>query len=67
MIKSAIKKKIIKILISSGVLGVCALFLVILIAILVALDFFNTMSSDGYVENNMEYAEKYNKSKFLCS
>lgn len=69
MIKSAIKRKIIKILISSGVLGVIALFLVILIAILVALDFFNTLNSDGYVENNMEYAERYRETanKFFKS
>ena len=55
------KKKgnlVMKIIFSSSILTT-ALFMVIIIACLMVLDFFGANITDGYVEGNMEYAEKY--------
>ena len=55
------KKKgnlIMKIIFSSSILTT-VLFMVIIIACLLVLDFFGANITDGYVEGNMEYAEKY--------
>lgn len=53
-------KKIIAI-ISSATIPILAIFLVILVAVLVVLDFFGTNSTDGYVVDNMAYADDYKK------
>ena len=53
-----IKKKIVKIFLSSSI-GCVALGLIVLIPILMLLDFFGANVTDGYVENNSQYAELY--------
>ena len=52
------KKKIIALICSSSV-GMVTIFLIILIPILMILDFFGLDITDGYVKDNMEYADKY--------
>ena len=52
------KKKIFKIITSSSI-GMIGMGLVILIPILMVLDFFGADITDGYIENNEEYAEMY--------
>ena len=61
------KKKIIMILLPV-VLGI-VLFFVIIAACLMALDFFGTNSTDGYVPENEQYAEQYRSTanKFIKS
>ena len=51
-------KKILAILLSSTT-GLIILLLIILIPVLMILDFFGANITDGYVEDNMEYAEQY--------
>ena len=53
-----IKKKIVKIFLSSSI-GCVALGLIVLIPILMLLDLFGANVTDGYVENNSQYAELY--------
>jgi len=53
-----IKKKTVKIFLSSSI-GCVALGLIVLIPILMLLDFFGANVTDGYVENNSQYAELY--------
>ena len=52
------KKKIIKIILSSNTLLIIIGF-IILIPILMLMDFFGANVTDGYIENNSEYAEQY--------
>lgn len=52
------KKKIIKIILSSSS-GIIILGLIILIPILMLMDFFGANITDGYIENNSDYAEQY--------
>lgn len=52
------KSKIFKLIISSS-LGVIGMGLVILIPVLMLLDFFGANITDGYVENNGQYADMY--------
>lgn len=52
------KKKIIKIILSSGTL-IGITFIVLLIPILMLLDFFGANIVDDYVENNSDYSEMY--------
>ena len=51
-------KKIVGILVGSGA-GLVVMGLIILVPILIILDFFGANITDGYVENNMDYAEQY--------
>ena len=51
-------KKIVKLLLSSSA-GIIILFLIILIPVLMIMDFFGANITDGYIENNSEYAEQY--------
>lgn len=53
-------KKIV-VIITSSLLPIIVIFISVLAAILIVLDFFGTSSTDGYVENNMAYAEDYKK------
>ena len=53
-----IKKKIFKIILGSSS-GLVVIGIIILIPILMIMDFFGANITDGYVENNMEYADKY--------
>jgi len=54
-----VKKKIIGLFLGSST-GLIILFIIILVPVLMVLDFFGVnITSDGYVENNMEYAEDY--------
>ena len=52
------KKKLIKLLLSSSS-GLIIIGLIILIPILMIMDFFGANITDGYIENNSEYAEQY--------
>ena len=52
------KKKILKIVLGSST-GLIVLALVILIPVLMVLDFFGANITDNYVENNMDYADRY--------
>jgi len=52
------KYKIIKLILSSSI-GTISLALIILVPILMLLDFFGANVTDGYVENNSQYAEMY--------
>ena len=52
------KNKIFKLIISSSI-GMIGMGLVILIPILMLLDFFGANITDGYVENNSQYADMY--------
>ena len=52
------KKKILSILLSSTG-GLVVMFLVILIPVLMIMDFFGANITDDYVENNIEYEDKY--------
>ena len=52
------KKKIIKIILSSSTLLTIA-FIIILIPVLMVMDFFGANITDDYVEDNGEYAEQY--------
>ena len=56
------KKKLVS-LILGGSVGLTAIFMAVLIAILMIFDFFgnNEISLGGYIENNMEYADDYIK------
>ena len=54
------KKKIAKIILSSGTLTTIA-FIIILIPVLMIMDFFGANISDDYVENNAEYAAEYKR------
>ena len=54
------KKKIIKIILSSGTLSTIAFFIV-LIPVLMIMDFFGANITDDYVENNAEYAVEYKR------
>ena len=51
-------KKILALILSSTT-GLIILLLIILIPVLMILDFFGANITDGYVEDNMEYAEQY--------
>ena len=51
-------KKILALLLSSTT-GLIILLLIILVPVLMILDFFGANITDGYVEDNMEYAEQY--------
>ena len=51
-------KKILALLLSSTT-GLTIIAIIILIPVLMILDFFGANITDGYVENNMEYAEQY--------
>ena len=53
-----IKKKVLKLILSSSI-GTISLALIILVPILMLLDFFGANVTDGYVENNSQYAEMY--------
>lgn len=53
-------KKILSIILSSSILLI-AVIITILVSILMILDFFGANVTDNYVENNLEYAEKYIK------
>lgn len=53
-----IKKKLMKILLGSST-GLVIIGMIILIPVLMIMDFFGANITDGYVENNMEYADKY--------
>lgn len=55
--KNKIKKKIIMMLLP--VVGFIVSFFIIIAACLMALDFFGTNSTDGYVPENEQYAEQY--------
>ena len=52
------KSKIFKLIISSSI-GMIGMGLVILIPVLMLLDFFGANITDGYVENNSQYADMY--------
>lgn len=52
------KKKILKIVLGSST-GLIVLALVILVPVLMILDFFGANITDNYVENNMDYADRY--------
>ena len=52
------KKKIAKIILSSGTLTTIA-FIIILIPVLMIMDFFGANITDDYVENNAEYSGEY--------
>lgn len=52
------KKKISKIILGSST-GMVIMGLIILVPILMLLDFFGANVTDGYVENNMQYADMY--------
>ena len=52
------KKKMLKIVLGSST-GIIVLALVILIPVLMVLDFFGANITDNYVENNMDYADRY--------
>ncbi|MDO5556933.1 MAG: M23 family metallopeptidase [Clostridia bacterium] len=52
------KKKIIKIIFSSSI-GIVFIGLIIIVPILMLLDFFGANVTDGYVENNEQYADMY--------
>lgn len=52
------KKKILKIVLGSST-GLIVLALVILVPLLMVLDFFGANITDNYVENNMDYADRY--------
>lgn len=52
------KKKIMKIILSSST-GIIIMGLIILVPILMLLDFFGVNVTDGYVENNEQYSDKY--------
>ena len=54
------KKKIAKIVLSSGTLTTIA-FIIILIPVLMIMDFFGANITDDYVENNAEYASEYKR------
>ena len=54
------KKKIAKIILSSGTLTTIA-FIIILIPVLMIMDFFGANITDDYVENNAEYAAEYKR------
>lgn len=54
------KKKITKIILSSGTLTTIA-FIIILIPVLMIMDFFGANITDDYVENNAEYASEYKR------
>lgn len=51
-------KKIISILLSSST-GIIIIAIIILVPILMILDFFGANITDGYIENNGQYAEEY--------
>ena len=51
-------KKILALLLSSTT-GLIIVAIIILVPILMIMDFFGANITDGYVENNMEYAEQY--------
>ncbi|MGM9875707.1 MAG: M23 family metallopeptidase [Bacilli bacterium] len=51
-------KKILSIILSSSV-GIVIVGLIILIPVLMIMDFFGANITDGYIENNSEYAEQY--------
>ena len=51
-------KKILSILLSSSA-GLVVVCLIVLIPVLMIMDFFGANITDGYVENNSEYAEQY--------
>lgn len=53
-------KKIIMIITSASI-PVLAIFFVVLVAVLLVLDFFGTNTTDGYVVDNMAYADDYKK------
>ena len=52
------KSKILKLVLSSSV-GIVIMGLIIIVPILMLLDFFGANVTDGYVENNMDYADMY--------
>ena len=52
------KQKVLKIICSSSI-GLIIMGLVILIPVLMLLDFFGANITDGYVENNSQYADMY--------
>ena len=54
------KKKIAKIILSSGTLTTIA-FIIVLIPVLMIMDFFGANITDDYVENNAEYASEYKR------
>ena len=51
-------KKILSILLSSST-GIIIIAIIILVPILMILDFFGANITDGYIENNSQYAEEY--------
>lgn len=58
MNKKMKKNKIIKLIMGSSV-GMIVMFMLIFIPVLMILDFFGANITDNYVENNMDYADKY--------
>ena len=54
------KKKIVKIILSSGTLTTIA-FIIVLIPVLMIMDFFGANITDDYVENNAEYSGEYKR------
>lgn len=52
------KNKVLSIILGSSVLLI-VFIITIVVAILMVLDFFGANVTDNYVENNLEYAEKY--------
>ena len=52
------KKKILKLVLGSSV-GMVAMGLIIIIPCLMLMDFFGANVTDGFVENNSEYADTY--------
>ena len=51
-------KKILVLLLSSTT-GLIIIAIIILVPILMIMDFFGANITDGYVEDNMEYADQY--------
>ena len=52
------KKKILKMILGSST-GIIVVGIIILVPVLMVLDFFGANITDNYVENNMDYADKY--------
>ena len=52
------KKKIIKMILGSST-GIIVVGIIILVPVLMVLDFFGANITDNYVENNIDYADKY--------
>lgn len=56
--KKILKKKVLKVVLGSST-GLIVMALIILVPVLMVLDFFGANITDNYVENNMDYADRY--------